>query len=87
MQLISSERFKNEYAMFKEKIDAMPDGNLKTELHMLLNQLVTTVKAIDQQCEGLSMALNTTNNSTDHRFNLTDIRKKIVKLLGTNVNR
>lgn len=82
MQLANSKRFKDEYALFKEKIDAMPDGSVKIQLHALLKQLVAEVKAIDQQCEGLPMALKVTNNTTDHRSNLVDIRKKIAKMLN-----
>jgi uncharacterized phage-associated protein len=83
MQLTNSKRFKDEYALFKEKIDAIPDGPVKTELYTLLKQLVTSVKAIDQQCEGLTLALKITNNTTDHRSNLISIRKKIAKMLDT----
>jgi predicted nuclease with TOPRIM domain len=81
MQLANSERFKNEYNSFKEKINAIQNETAKKQLNGLLNQLVAEVRAIDRQHEDLSMSFKLSNNTTDHRSNLTDIRKKIIAML------
>lgn len=81
MQLEKSERFKNEYNSFKEKIDAVQNEAVKTELNSLLNQLVAEVKAIDRQHYELSTSFKVSNNMADHKTNLLEIRKKIASKL------
>jgi hypothetical protein len=81
MQLANSERFKNEYNSFKEKINTIQNETAKKQLIGLLNQLVAEVRAIDRQHEDLSISFKLSNNTTDHRSNLTDIRKKIIAML------
>lgn len=86
MKLSKNERFLKEYTDFKNKINNISDDARKKELLELLKQMVTEVNAIDQQYEGLSVAFSTTNNNTtDHKSNLLNIRKRLAKKLD-NVN-
>lgn len=85
MKLSKNERFLKEYTDFKNKINNISDDARKKELLELLKQMVAEVNAIDQQYEELSVAFSTTNNTTDHKSNLLNIRKRLAKKLD-NVN-
>jgi hypothetical protein len=81
MQLANSERFKNEYNSFKEKINAVQDETVKKELNGLLKQLVAEVNAIDRIYQNPSTISLSSTKGPDHRINLSNIRKKLADAL------
>ncbi len=83
MQLSKSERFLKEYTDFKNRINNISDETKKKELSELLKQMVAEVNAIDQQYEGLLVSFSATNNTTDHKSNLLNIRKSLAKKLDS----
>lgn len=81
MLLQKSERFINEYKWFSERISKVENESLKTELNVLLNQLVNEVKTIDAQHEEIVMIKKMPDGINDTKNVLMTIRKKIANKL------
>ena len=81
MQLASDPRFLKEFEQFKQSIDELTDGKMKTECQQLLKQMLQTVKTIDQQHGELPYTPRITEAMSEHRTKLFDLRKQLSKRL------
>ena len=77
MLLSNNERFLKEYNEIKGTIENISDLSLKNELGALLKDLVKEVKIIDQQHQEIFVTKTLSNSVSDHRNNISQIRKKI----------
>ena len=79
MLLSNSERFISEYDQFKTQIDQITDPQGKEKLNKLLQQLVSSVRAIDQKHMDLTTQLKMPDsNIGDMRNQISEIRKQII---------
>jgi two-component sensor histidine kinase len=81
MQLSKSKKFLDEYTLFNSKISRINDQKIKSEMEILVKQLVREVQSIDMAHEELVGGGKMQAGSNDSKGNLISIRKKIVSKL------
>jgi len=81
MQLSKSKQFLDEYAKFNDKISKITDQKIKSEMEILVKQLVREVQAIDMLHEELVGGGKLPTVSSESKGNLVSVRKKIVSKL------
>jgi hypothetical protein len=81
MQLSKSKPFLAEYAMISDKISKITDQKIKSEMEILIKQLVREVQAIDMLHEELVGGGKMPSKSGESKGNLISVRKKIASKL------
>jgi hypothetical protein len=81
MQLSKSKQFLAEYTMFSDKISKITDQKIKSEMEMLVKQLVREVQSIDMLHKELVGGGKMPSKSGESKESLISIRKKIVSKL------
>jgi hypothetical protein len=81
MQLSKSKQFLDEYTMFSDKISRILDQKIKSEMELLIKQMVREVQAIDASHDELIGGGKMPAGSGESKGNLISIRKKIVSKL------
>lgn len=81
LKLGQSKKFKQEYELFKNKINKIEDEEFKKELNLLLTKLVTEVKNIDSMHSDLISHNRLPIGSIDTKNNIMSIRKELVERL------
>ena len=81
MQLSKSKQFLTEYTMISDKISKITDQKIKSEMEVLVKQLVREVQSIDMLHEELIGGGKMPSKSGESKGNLISIRKKIVSKL------
>lgn len=79
--LENSEKFRNEYNDFSERINRISIDSLKSELKEQLNKLLREVRAIDAQHMDLFMKKQLPSMAVDTRNRITEIRTHIMRRL------
>lgn len=79
--LEKSEKFQNEYNLFKEKIENIDNDKIKNDLNILLTKLLSEVRAIDNQHRSIYERRYQPSMTDDSRSKIIEIRKKISKTL------
>lgn len=82
MQIFKSERFTKEYEMISKHISECTNETTKKELNRLSNELVFSVKKIDQMHQDLTITNRLGENNTELRDKILETRKKIFKIIG-----
>ena len=77
MLLEKNEKIQKEILDYKKKIDSLEDNVIKSELNLLLSQIISKIKSIDQQHSNLSFGGNATSNLRETRESLSNFRKKL----------
>jgi hypothetical protein len=81
MLLAKSEKFLKEYNEFKTRIAAVSDEKVRSDLNLLLSQLVKAITAIDSQHQELSYQQKLSDVINVSRENVMNSRKKLLQLL------
>lgn len=82
LSLKQSPAFQKEYSTWKSQINEITDNDqLKKELSSLLGELVSQVNFLDTQHQDLSVNNRLSNQSTESKDRLLEIRKTIDKKL------
>lgn len=81
LQLSQSSTFKKDFEYFKSKIDEITSVQVKNDLKLLLDKLVSEVKNLDQLHTELSVTNKLPIGTTDTRNSLNSIRQEIIKKL------
>lgn len=79
--LLKNPKFQQEYREFSEKINSLSNEKAKTEAQRLLKELVTEVRRLDHNHQELMFQRQLPDDIGQSRNKLTEIRKKIVKIL------
>lgn len=82
LSLFKSERFQQEFAEYKKIINDLENPEVKKELEVLVKQLVGEVQHIDTGHVSIIQKNELTSNLGEARTRLTDIRKKISKIVN-----
>lgn len=78
----NSDRFKNEYNSFRDRISKITNNDrLKGDLSDKLNKLLKEVRALDRQHLDVLMSKQLPNIVADSRTTLTELRQSIDKAL------
>lgn len=75
-------RFQQEYREFSEKINLLSNEKAKLEAQKLMRDLVTEVKRLDHSHQELNFQRQLPDDIGHSRNKLTEIRKKISKILN-----
>lgn len=81
INLEKSEKFQEDYTRYKTAIEAIENEKIKSEMEILLKQLVAEVKNIDSQHYQLFSKSSLPDVVNDSRYKIINIRKKIEKTL------
>jgi len=81
LSLFKSERFQKEFDEYKKVISELQNPVLKKELETLVRQLVNEVHQIDEGHSSILQKDQLASNLGESRSRLTDIRKKISKIV------
>jgi hypothetical protein len=80
--LENSEKFKNEFNNFRDRIAAITNDSVKADLNGKLTALLREVRAIDQQHVNMFMSKELSNMIPESRSKLAEIRTYIINRLG-----
>lgn len=83
MQILNSPKFKEEYQKIAEYIDNATDVSQKIEMKKLLQELVSNVKKIDINHSDIIIAGKLSDDTSEARKRVIEVRKKIFKIIGT----
>jgi hypothetical protein len=87
LELIKSQRFQEEYKTYRARIDSITDANVRSQSELLLNNLVSEVKKIDQQHQEMFTGNQIPMSLGDARTGVIALRKKLDTLLKDWQNR
>lgn len=82
MLLQNNPRFQQEYQEFTNKINSISDLRTKSEAERLLRELVAEVKRIDHGHQELNFQKQLPDGIDLTRNKLSEIRKKLIKILN-----
>lgn len=82
MQILNNPKFKEEYQRISQYIETVEDTNKKIEIKRLLQELVSNVKKIDINHADIILAGKLPDDTADARKKISDLRKKIFKIIG-----
>jgi hypothetical protein len=83
MLLSKSEQFLKEYNDFKRRISEVADEKIKSELNLLLSQLVKAIQSIDTHHQELTYQQRLPDVINISRENVMNTRKKLIQLLDS----
>ena len=75
--LQKSDRFKQDYQRYLDKIQQIPEGEFKQEANGLLNKLVAEVKKLDSMHIEMVITKQMPSIGSDMRQNILSIRQKL----------
>lgn len=81
ISLEKSERFQQEYNRYQTYLEKIENPKLKAEFELLLKSLTQEVKKINEQHQQLSMRNTLSDVVHDSRNRLSDVRKKLEKII------
>jgi hypothetical protein len=81
MQLSKSKQFLDEYTMFSNKISKITDQKIKSEMEILVKQLLREVHSIDMLHRELIGGGKMPSKSGESKGSLISVRKKIISKL------
>ena len=82
MQILNSPRFKEEYQKISDFIEKTEDQTKKIETKRLLQELVSHVKKIDINHSDIVISGKLSDDTSDSRQRISEVRKKIFKIIG-----
>jgi hypothetical protein len=82
LTILKSERFQKEYKEFSEKIAAVNIDSVKSDLTVLLGQLVNEVKVLDNNLQDTVGGQKPSHVLDEARSKITEIRRQIDKKLS-----
>lgn len=78
MQTIQeSNRFKEEYNVYREKISKIPEGEFKKEVTQLLNKLVAEIRKLDNMHMEMIHSRQLPSMGNDMKQDILTLRKKL----------
>ena len=77
ISLLKSERFQEEYALYRDKISKITDTQLRTQAEGLLKNLVNQVNKLDNQHQEMFSGNQLPTALGDARSDILILRKKI----------
>lgn len=81
MNLEKNERFQKEYNRYQLYLEKIENPKIKAEFELLLKSLIQEVKQINEQHQHLSMRNTLSDLVYDSRTRLSDVRKKLEKII------
>ena len=82
MQILNSPKFREEYQKISDYIETIEDQNKKTEMKRLLQELISNVKKIDINHSDIVISGRLSDDTSETRQKILEIRKKIFKIIG-----
>jgi hypothetical protein len=83
MLLSKSEQFLKEYNDFKRRISEVSDEKVKSDLSLLLSQLVKAIQSIDACHQELTYQQSLPDSINISRETVMSTRKKLIQLLDS----
>lgn len=83
MLLAKSEQFLKEYNEFKTRISTVTDDKVRSDLNLLLAQLVKAIKSVDSHHQELAYQQRLPDVINISRENIMNTRKKLIQLLDS----
>ena len=80
LELIKSQRFQEEYKMYRDSIDAITNDEVRVQAEALLKNLVNEVKKLDNQHQEMFSGNQIPMALGDSRSGIITLRKKLDKL-------
>lgn len=81
ISLEKSPRFQEDYSRYKTKIDKIKNPKVKADAESLLKTLVREVKGISEQHSMLNMKNSLSSMIDDSRSKISEIRKKLDRIV------
>jgi hypothetical protein len=81
LSLLQSEKFQNEYNLYREKISKISNEQIKEKAELLLKKLIAEVKAIDSQHQEMFTGNRPGSELADGRNKIAEARKHLERLL------
>jgi hypothetical protein len=81
ISILQSERFQEEYALYRGKIDKITNDDLRGSAEILLKSLVNEVKKLDNQHQEMFSGNQLPTALGDVRSGVSNLRKKIDTML------
>ena len=81
MKIQNSERFKQEYQRFQERISSVTDEDLQRKMIDMLLKIKSQVQALDQQHDHVFLTGKVPNDIAETRSELTQIRRELDRML------
>ena len=81
LELIKSQRFQAEYEMYQDKIKKISNDDIRSQANLLLKNLVTEIKKLDNQHQDMFAGNKMPMGMSDVRTNILAVRKKLDKLI------
>jgi paraquat-inducible protein B len=81
MKIQNSERFKQEYQRFQERISSVTDEDLQRKLIDMLLRIKSQVQALDQQHDHVFLTGKVPNDISETRGELTQTRRELDRML------
>jgi hypothetical protein len=81
MKIQNSERFKQEYQKFQERISLVTDSDLQKKMIDMLLTIKSRVQALDQQHDHVFLTGKVPNDITETRNDLTQVRRELDRML------